>query len=69
MKITTMRRVFGAVTALALGFGGAQALAAPAPAMGAEKACSEQVCDRICDLTNRGLGGFCSSAGVCVCYR
>ncbi|HEX2210242.1 MAG TPA: hypothetical protein VHG93_21375 [Longimicrobium sp.] len=70
MKTTTVRRcVFGAGTAIALGFGGAQALAAPAPIAGAEQACNERVCDRICDLTNRGLGGFCSSTGICVCYR
>lgn len=70
MKITTVRRcVFGAGTAMALAFGGAQALAAPAPAAPAEKVCNERVCDRICDLTNRGLGGFCSSTGICVCWR
>jgi hypothetical protein len=70
MKMMTVRRwVFGAGTAVALGFGGTQALAAPAPAAQAEKVCNEQVCDRICDLTNRGLGGFCSSTGICVCWR
>jgi hypothetical protein len=69
MKIMAVRRwVFGAGTVAALGFGGAQAFAAPAPAA-PEKVCNEQVCDRICDLTNRGLGGFCSSTGVCVCWR
>jgi hypothetical protein len=66
----TMRRcVFGAGTVMALGFGGAQAVAAPAPAAPAEKVCDDRVCDRICDLTNRGLGGFCSSTGICVCWR
>jgi hypothetical protein len=66
----TMRRcVFGAGTVMALGFGGAQAVAAPAPVASAEKVCDEALCDRICDLTNRGLGGFCSSTGICVCYR
>ena len=70
MRITTVRRgVFGAATAVALGFGGAQALAAPAPAARGEKVCDDRVCDRVCDLTNRGLGGFCSSAGICVCWR
>lgn len=70
MTIATVRRgLLGAGTAMALGFGGAQVLAAPAPAVRAEKACNEQVCDRICDLTNRGLGGFCSSTGICVCWR
>ena len=70
MKMTTVRRcVFGAGTVAALGFGGTQALAAPAPVAPAEQTCNEAVCDRICDLTNRGLGGFCSSAGICVCWR
>ncbi|HEX5871559.1 MAG TPA: hypothetical protein VFY65_14130 [Longimicrobium sp.] len=69
MKMTAVRRwVFGAGTAVALGFGGAQAFAAPAPAA-REKVCDDAVCDRICDLTNRGLGGFCSSTGICVCWR
>lgn len=65
------RWVFGAGTVAALGFGGAQALAAPAPAAAAagEKVCDDRVCDRVCDLTNRGLGGFCSSTGICVCWR
>ena len=35
----------------------------------AVRVCNEQVCDRVCDLTNRGLGGFCSSTGICVCWR
>jgi hypothetical protein len=70
MKMTTVRRrVFGAGTMAALGFGGAQALAAPAAAAHGQAVCDEQLCDRICDLTNRGLGGFCSSTGVCVCWR
>jgi hypothetical protein len=70
MKMMAMRRwVFGAGTAAALGFGGAQAVAAPAPAARGEKVCDEALCDRICDLTNRGLGGFCSSTGICVCWR
>jgi hypothetical protein len=69
MKIVTVRRwVFGAGTAAALGFGGAQALAAPAHARGA-KVCDDAVCDRVCDLTNRGLGGFCGPTGICVCWR
>lgn len=69
MKRMTVRRwVFGAGMVGALGFGGAQAVAAPAPAA-QQKVCNEQVCDRICDLTNRGLGGFCSSTGICVCWR
>ena len=70
MKSRRMRRwVFGAGMAAALGWGGAQAVAAPAPVVRGEKVCDERVCDRVCDLTNRGLGGFCASTGVCVCWR
>lgn len=70
MKMMTVRRwAFGAGTVAALGFGGAQAVAAPAPATQAAAVCNEQLCDRICDLTNRGLGGFCTSTGICVCWR
>lgn len=70
MKIVTLRRwMLGGGTAMALGFGGLQAVAAPAPPARGEKVCDERVCDRVCDLTNRGLGGFCSSTGVCVCWR
>jgi hypothetical protein len=70
MKMTTVRRwVFCAGMVAALGFGGAQALAAPAPSARGEKVCDDAVCDRVCDLTNRGLGGFCSSTGICVCWR
>lgn len=61
--------VFGAATAAALGFGGTQALAAPAPAAAERKVCDPEVCDRACDLINRGFGGFCTSAGTCVCWR
>lgn len=68
MMTTVRRGVFGAAAA-ALGFGGTQALASPAPAASGAKVCHEAVCDRVCDLTNRGLGGFCSSTGVCVCWR
>lgn len=69
MMTTVRRGVFGAAAAASLGFGATQALAAPAPATGGEKVCDEAVCDRVCDLANRGLGGFCSSAGLCVCWR
>lgn len=61
--------VFGAGTAVALGFGGAQTMAAPAPAAPGQKVCDDAVCDRVCDLANRGLGGFCSHTGICVCWR
>ncbi len=69
MMTTVRRAVFGVATAAALGFGATQALAAPGPAAQEARVCDEALCDRICDLTNRGLGGFCSSTGVCVCWR
>ncbi|HYW13526.1 MAG TPA: hypothetical protein VE871_16315 [Longimicrobium sp.] len=69
MMTTVRRGVLGAATAAALGFGATQALAAPASAVHGAKVCDDAVCDRVCDLTNRGLGGFCSSTGVCVCWR
>lgn len=69
MTGTVRRCLFGAGTAVALGFGGAQALAAPTPQVRAEKVCDEQVCDLICDPTGRGGCGFCSSTGICFCCR
>ncbi len=67
--MTTARRwVFGAGTVAALGFGGAQALAAPAPAAQGEKVCSDEVCNRVRLATNNN-GGFCSTRGLCVCLR
>ncbi|HST63287.1 MAG TPA: hypothetical protein VLK84_31540 [Longimicrobium sp.] len=68
-KMKTMRRwVFGAGMAAALGFGGAQALAAPAPAAQGEKVCRDEVCNQVCLAANNN-GGFCSSQGLCVCIR
>lgn len=64
----TMRRwVFGAGTVAALGFGGAQALAAPAPAADGN-VCNPQVCNRICQTIPGSIGGFCASDGSCQCY-
>jgi hypothetical protein len=61
--------VFGATTAAALGFGGAQALAAPAPApVAQDKVCSDELCNQVCLATNNN-GGFCSTRGLCVCLR
>lgn len=64
---TMRRRVFGAMTAAALGFGGAQAFAAPAPAAPG-KACSDELCNQVC-LAASNHGGFCSTRGLCVCLR
>jgi hypothetical protein len=64
---TVRRWLFGAATAGALGFGGAQAIAAPAPAVQGEKVCSHDVCNQVCLAIGR-RGGFCSE-GVCLCLR
>lgn len=60
-----MRRgVFGAAMAAALGFGGAQAMAAPAgPGQGAW--CNERLCDLFCSSIT-GFGGTCQN-GRCIC--
>ncbi|HST63286.1 MAG TPA: hypothetical protein VLK84_31535 [Longimicrobium sp.] len=68
MTTAVRRWVFGAVMAGALGFGGAQALAAPAPATQGETVCSNEVCNQVC-LATAGRGGFCSTRGICVCLR
>ena len=68
MTITTVRRcVFGAGTAVALGFGGAQALAAPAPASTGERVCNGRLCDRLCQSLG-SIGGVCNEDGFCVCF-
>ena len=60
------RRAFGAGLTAALAFGGAQAMASPAPAA-AEKVCNSQLCNRICQSAGL-IGGFCTADGSCVCY-
>lgn len=60
------RWIFGAGTVAALGFGGTQAMAAPA-AVDA-KVCDPAVCNRICQAIPGSIGGFCTSSGSCVCY-
>jgi hypothetical protein len=65
---TVNRWVFGAGTVAALGFGGAQALASPAPAARAAAVCDAAVCNRICQAIPGSIGGFCTSGGSCVCY-
>jgi hypothetical protein len=60
--------LFGLGTAAALGFGGAQAVAAPAPTADAARVCNSQVCNRICQAIPGSIGGFCTSDGSCQCY-
>jgi hypothetical protein len=67
--ISAMRNwAFGAMMVAALGFGGAQAMASPAPATGAAQVCNPQVCNRICQTIPGSIGGFCGSDGSCNCY-
>jgi hypothetical protein len=54
--------------AAALGFGGSQALAAPAPDAEARRVCDPQICNRVCQAIPGSIGGFCTSSGSCVCY-
>ena len=69
MRRTAMqlrRGIFGAAVALALGFGGSQALAAPAPGVDAGPKCKLDWCDRFC----RAIGahsGTCLKDGGCAC--
>jgi hypothetical protein len=67
---TITKRIHGAVlalaTAAALGFGGAQAFAAPAEAAGAAR-CADYTCNSRC--VNLGYaGGNCVGAS-CVCWE
>jgi hypothetical protein len=68
MKMIAMRRwLFGAGTTVALGFGGAQAFAAPVPVSIAEGTCNARLCDRLCQ-TLGSIGGVCNEDGFCVCF-
>jgi hypothetical protein len=68
MRMERMRRWgFGAGTAAALAFGGAQAVAAPAPA-DEGNVCNAQLCNRICQSIPGSIGGFCAPDGSCQCY-
>lgn len=68
MKMMAMRRrVFGAGMAVALGFGGAQAFAAPAPVSTGAGTCNARLCDRLCQSLG-SIGGVCNPDGFCVCF-
>ena len=68
-KMQRMGRLsLAALTVGALGFGGSQALAAPAPDAEASKVCNPQICNRVCQAIPGSIGGFCTSSGSCVCY-
>ena len=71
MRTTTRavrRWVFGAGMAAALGFGGAQAMAAPADtARGEARACNPTGCNQSCRAQG-GISGRCTDAGLCACF-
>jgi len=56
--------VFGVAAAAALGFGGTQAVAAPAASQQGAW-CDERLCDLFCSSIT-GFGGTCQS-GRCIC--
>ncbi len=64
-KPTWTRAVFGAAVAVALGFGAAQAYAAPGSAEQVRRYCDEGDCVRVCG--GQGMGGICWS-NACVCH-
>lgn len=57
--------LLGAATAAALGFGGAQAVAAPSADAGA-RACNPRGCNAGCQAQG-GISGRCTDAGQCIC--
>jgi hypothetical protein len=64
--LATLRRIcFAAAMVTALGFGGAQALAAPASDAPAARRCQPDTCERRCQR-EFGAPGFCDGRG-CRC--
>ncbi|HEX6368234.1 MAG TPA: hypothetical protein VF006_04845 [Longimicrobium sp.] len=61
----TRRGLFAAATAAMLGFGAAQAFAAPAPA--AARACTNAQCDADCKRWGYD-GGICAGSWGCACW-
>lgn len=57
--------LFGAATVAALGFGGAQAVAAPAAGDEA-RACNPRGCNAGCQAQG-AISGRCTDAGACIC--
>ncbi len=67
MTGTVRRWGFGGAMAAALAFGGARAMAAPAPAQVGDRVCDARLCDRVCQ-TLGSIGGVCNPDGFCVCF-
>jgi hypothetical protein len=59
--------LLGAGLAAALGFGGAQAVAAPAAAQDQARACNPTGCNSWCQAQG-GISGRCTDAGLCACF-
>ena len=68
MKRSIRSGMFAAATAAALGFGGAQAFASPAPeGEAAARACTNAQCNLDCRA--RGYdGGICAGSWGCTCW-
>ena len=56
--------LFGAAMVASLGFGAAQAFAAPQPAAGNERACTNTYCRKICGTLG---GNWVPQYGRCLC--
>jgi hypothetical protein len=59
--------MFSASAVCALGFGAAQAFAAPSASTAARLACSDERCDAIC--VSRGFAYGDCSTGACRCFH
>lgn len=59
--------LLGLGMAAALGFGGAQAVAAPAAARDEMRACNPTGCNQSCRAQG-GISGRCTDAGLCACF-
>ncbi|HEX5871557.1 MAG TPA: hypothetical protein VFY65_14120 [Longimicrobium sp.] len=59
--------LLGVGMAAALGFGGAQAAAAPAAAQSEMRACNPTGCNQSCRAQG-GISGRCTDAGLCACF-
>lgn len=69
LRSSILRKALFALAMLGcLGFGGAQAFAAPDPASSTGTFCNDTVCHAGC-LAKNYWGGYCYGSQGCVCYR
>ncbi|MBW3570977.1 MAG: hypothetical protein KY467_07715 [Gemmatimonadetes bacterium] len=66
-SIDLRKAVFGAGVLGCMGFGSAQAFAAPGPATD-DTLCNDNVCSAVC-ITKGYHYGICYTHSGCVCYR